>query len=56
MAVPPEAQQHEKDLFNHQMECIQASLGGSRSNVPSARPLAESRYFWRLDQREDCTV
>ncbi len=34
MAVPPEAQPHEKELFNHQMECIQASLGGSPANRP----------------------
>jgi hypothetical protein len=52
MAVPPEAQQHEKELFNHQMDCIQASLGGSCSNVPLKRPLTASRYFWRLDQRD----
>jgi hypothetical protein len=42
-AVPPEAQQHEKELFIHQMECIQACLGGSPANVPS--PQCDTRRF-----------
>jgi hypothetical protein len=52
MAVPPEAQAHEKELFNHQMECIQASLGGSPANVLPPRPLAEFSYGGRFDQCE----
>jgi hypothetical protein len=53
-AVPPEAHPHEKELFNHQMECIQACLGGSRANVASPQSLAELRL--RFDQCEDCIV
>jgi hypothetical protein len=53
-AVPPEAQPHEKELFNHQMECIQAYLGGSRANVDLSQPLAELRL--RFDQGENCIL
>jgi hypothetical protein len=44
--IPPEANQHEVQLFTQDLETIQVGLGGRRAEPPASRRMVQMDFPW----------